>query len=172
MPSEGRPAAGASDIRDRPVRSASESLPRAARSPASVESAGSRRRFCGPCSSGNTTGTTHVDPACGSIPLRRQTASDCEAFTPKQFSRASCRSAHSLARANQLRGNSSREFVSRVEPYDSPHRPARGKEGREPAIRGDALTKFSRSLGSLSRPSSSTGSREKRVTKRSANSPR
>jgi hypothetical protein len=33
-------------------------------------------------------------------------------------------------------------------------------------------TKFSRSLGSLSRPSSSTGSREKRVTKASANSPR
>src|SRR5580765_1188557 len=32
-----------------------------------------------------------------------------------------------------------REFVSRGEPYDGPHRPARGKEGREPAIREDAL---------------------------------
>jgi uncharacterized protein YbbK (DUF523 family) len=29
--------------------------------------------------------------------LRRQTASDCDAFTPKQFRRPSCRSAHNFA---------------------------------------------------------------------------
>ena len=31
------------------------------------------------------------------------------------------------------------EFVSRVEPYDGPYRPARGKEGSEPAVCEDAL---------------------------------
>ena len=54
-------------------------------------------------------------------PLRRQTASDCEAFTPKQFRRASCRSAQSFVRVNQLRGNSSRQSVM----YFPPKTPSR-----------------------------------------------
>ena len=121
MPSEGRPAAGASDIRDRPVRSASESPPRAARSPASVESAGRRRRFRAPGSSGNTTGTTHVDPACGSIRCDARRRATARRSRRNRFSRASCRSAHSLARANQLRGNSSWQSVM----YFPPKMPSR-----------------------------------------------
>jgi hypothetical protein len=51
-------------------------------------------------------------------------------------------------------------FVIRVEPYDGPYRPARGKEGSEPAVCEDALDEvLAQSARGAGGPTTSRGER-------------